>query len=208
MNHGRAYKLVAKENGTTYTGYFVLNQQGDTIALLDANGVVAVTYEYDAWGKEISHSTIGTVGNKLYQYNALKYRGYYYDAESGFYYLSSRYYDPEVGRFLNADTTDVLGVQDDFSNMNLYAYCNNNPINMIDLDGKEAVTIGSLLIFAGLVVSAYYTYKGVKKAISYFREHRTTKNGSKKKSNDKHTKPRPGRASEKKKQSSSWKSRK
>lgn len=205
---GRAYKLVAKENGTTYTGYFVLNQQGDTIALLDANGVVAVTYEYDAWDKEISHSTIGTVGNKLYQYNALKYRGYYYDAESGFYYLSSRYYDPEVGRFLNADTTDVLGVQDDFSNMNLYAYCNNNPINMIDLDGKEAVTIGSLLIFAGLVVSAYYTYKGVKKAISYFREHRTTKNGSKKKSNDKHTKPRPGRASEKKKQSSSWKSRK
>ena len=91
-SEGRPYKFTVKEGSTTYTGYFVLNLQGDVIAIIDSDGAVAVEYEYDAWGKELSYTTSGSCGSKLYSYNALKYRGYYYDAETGFYYVSSRYY--------------------------------------------------------------------------------------------------------------------
>ena len=132
----------------------MLNQQGDTIALLDENGAVVVTYEYDAWGKEISYTAPGTLGSKLYQYNALKYRGYYFDAESGFYYVSSRYYDPEIGRFISADTIDILGSSSDLYDMNLYAYCDNNPIVRVDSGGatwKLSLASGSVLASGGMV---------------------------------------------------------
>ena len=69
------------------------------------------------------------------QLNLLRYRGYYYDVETGFYYVSSRYYDPEVGRFLNADS-EISGVGGDIRGYNLYAYCMNNPVNMSDPDGN------------------------------------------------------------------------
>ena len=143
---GRPYKLVIREGADTYTGYFVLNLQGDVIAIVDSNGAVAVAYEYDPWGKEISHTTSGSDGEKLYGYNALKYRGYYYDAETGFYYVSSRYYDPEVGRFINADTTDVLDVQSDLHDKNLYAYCDNNPVMRKDLNGQVWITVGIMAV--------------------------------------------------------------
>ena len=65
--------------------------------------------------------------------NPFRYRGYYYDTESGFYYLQSRYYDPEVGRFLNAD--GILGANQDILSYNLYAYCSNNPVNLSDPTG-------------------------------------------------------------------------
>lgn len=91
---------------------------------------------------------------------------------------------------------------------------------MVDPDGKMAMSVskaivyggftlggitGTVLTIAGGALLAYCSYKVVKKGISYFQEHRTTKNGSKRKSNDKHTKPRTGRQSEKKKQKSGWK---
>ena len=92
-NNGRPYKIVVKAGSTNpVTGYFVLILQGDVIGIIDSNGAVAVEYQYDAWGKEISHTTAGDDGSTLYNYNALKYRGYYYDSETGFYYVSSRYY--------------------------------------------------------------------------------------------------------------------
>ena len=105
------------------------------IGIIDSNGAVAVEYQYDAWGKEISHTTAGDYGSTLYNHNALKYRGYYYDAETGFYYVSSRYYDPEVGRFLNADG-EISGVGGDIRGYNMYSYCFNNPVNMSDPDGN------------------------------------------------------------------------
>ena len=150
---GRPYKFTMKEGSTTYTGYFVLNLQGDVIAIIDSDGAVAVEYEYDAWGKEISHSTAGTTGSKLYEYNALKYRGYYYDAETGFYYASSRYYDSEIGRFISADTIDlVLASQTALTDKNLYAYCDNNPVMRIDMEGQCWATVG--IVAAGGVVGA------------------------------------------------------
>ena len=103
---------------------------------------------------------------------SLECGGYIYDAETGFYYVSSRYYDPEVGRFISADTTDVLGVQDDFDDLNLYAYCNNNPVNYMDPDGTLAIEIGYVVLMV-LVVS--YTYVGgVRRTINTTKTYKVT----------------------------------
>ena len=74
------------------------------------------SYEYDLWG--------------ILEKNSIRYRGYYYDAETGFYYVSSRYCDPEIGRFINADDTEYLGADGSVLSYNLFAYCMNNPVNM------------------------------------------------------------------------------
>ena len=88
-------------NGTVY--YYLKNIQGDVINILNSSGQVVVTYSYDAWGKVLS--VTGSLASTVGQINPFRYRGYYYDTETGFYYLQSRYYDPVVGRFLNADGT-------------------------------------------------------------------------------------------------------
>ena len=157
-NEGRPYKLILDLNGTKIHGYFALNLQGDVIAIIDSTGEVAVTYEYDAWGREIVSSTAGDYGSRLYAENRLKYRGYYYDSETGFYYVSSRYYDPEVGRFISADG-EISGVGGDILGYNLFAYCQNNPVNMSDPDGnwpkwatKVAIGVGVALCVAAVTV--------------------------------------------------------
>ena len=154
-NNGSPYKIVVKAGSASpVTGYFVLNLQGDVIGIIDGDGTVAVEYQYDAWGKEISHTTAGDDGSTLYNHNALKYRGYYYDTETGFYYVSSRYYDPEIGRFINADTTDVLTVnQMSLKEKNLYAYCNNNPVVYKDVTGTIADTALDIAFIAGDLAS-------------------------------------------------------
>ncbi len=81
--------------------FYVLNLQGDVIALIDNTGTVVVKYTYDSWGKLLS--TTGSMAVTLGYYNPLRYRGYYYYVETRLYYLQSRYYDPETGRFLNVD---------------------------------------------------------------------------------------------------------
>ena len=121
---------------------------------------MAVEYEYDAWGKELSHTTSGAYGSKLYSYNALKYRGYYYDAETGFYYVSSRYYDPEVGRFLNADA--AIGQIGNIQSHNMYAYAFNNPVMYSDPDGNwpklstvlTGIAVGAAIVAVGALCVA------------------------------------------------------
>ena len=155
-NEGRPYKIVVDENGTTYTGCFVLNQQGDVIALLDGSGNVVVEYSYDAWGRPDAPICTGDTGTKLGQYNALRYRGYYYDAETGFYYLNSRYYDPVIGRFISADTIDVLCIeQGNLLQYNFYTYCLNNPVNTIDSEGTLGLTLSAAIggALAGAILS-------------------------------------------------------
>lgn len=117
--------------GTKYYMYYTLtNQFGDIIALYDANANLVASYEYDAWGKVLSvknaNGTDITSPTHIANLNPIRYRGYYYDTETKLYYLQSRYYDPQVGRFLNADgyvTTGqgVLG-------HNMFAYCENNTV--------------------------------------------------------------------------------
>ncbi len=104
--------------------YFQKNIQGDIIRICNAGGVTVVEYTYDAWGKILS--VTGTLASTLGQDNPFRYRGYYYDTETGFYYLQTRYYDPEVGRFLNADC--MIGANGDIPGYNMFAYCSNNPV--------------------------------------------------------------------------------
>ena len=118
-------------NGTVYL--YITNLQGDVLALAAQYGEV-IRYEYDAWGKPISTYYAATPYYDAMQYNPLRYRGYIYDNETGFYYLQSRYYDPVVGRFINADELIHNGFE--FLGTNTYAYCINNPVNMVDITGN------------------------------------------------------------------------
>ena len=90
-------------NGTKY--YYIFNVQGDVIGILNQSGTQIVSYQYDPWGKvlSVSGSEAATIG----QLNPIRYRGYYYDTETGFYYLQSRYYDPITRRMINADIPEI-----------------------------------------------------------------------------------------------------
>ena len=112
-------------NGVTY--YYVKNLQGDVTAIVDGSGATVATYVYDAWGNLISDEP---AANTIGHLNPIRYRGYIFDSESGFYYLQSRYYDPEVGRFLNADAFASTG-QGILGN-NMFVYCLNNPTLFAD----------------------------------------------------------------------------
>ena len=90
---------VVAYNGVPYA--YVKSLQGDVIAILDADGNVVVSYAYDAWGMPIGKS--GTLAETLGTLNPFRYRGYVFDEETGLYYLRSRYYNPQCGRFVNAD---------------------------------------------------------------------------------------------------------
>ena len=120
-----------KHNDTAY--YFYKNLQGDIIAITDDTGATVARYTYDAWGKCTIVSDTSGVG--IATINPFRYRSYYYDTETKLYYLQSRYYDPEVGRFINADEFD-FGVTQTYNNKNLFVYCENNVVNTSDATGK------------------------------------------------------------------------
>ena len=135
--------------GTTY--YYRKNLQGDIINITDSTGAKVVTYTYNAWGKIMSMT-----GNmELAVNNPFRYRGYYYDVESGLYYLNSRYYDPQTGRFINAEPNVDYGKFDEGAGLNgynVFAYCANNPVMFKDDSGEFVISIsigiGSLLTWA------------------------------------------------------------
>ena len=124
----------------TYNGtlYFVQkNFLGDIVALVDKNGNVVAKYVYDAWGNGKVCNASGTENTSssfIGNINPFRYRGYYYDVETGLYYLQTRYYEPRAGRFLNADSVDYIA-PDLIGGLNLYAYCNNNPVMYSDPEG-------------------------------------------------------------------------
>ena len=124
------YPLSVVYNDTTY--YYATNLQGDVIAIINTSGKQMVGYTYDAWGKLLS--TTGSLASTLGTYNPLRYRGYVYDHETQLYYLQSRYYNPTMGRFINAD--GQLNNQDGPLGLNQFAYCLNNPVNMADPTGN------------------------------------------------------------------------
>ena len=116
-------------NDTFY--FYGKNIQGDIKYIYDANGSIITEYCYDAWGKTLSIT--GSLASAVGEKNPFRYRGYYYDRETGFYYLNSRYYDPQVGRFINAD--GVMGANGGFLSYNLFSYCSNNPVIFSDHSG-------------------------------------------------------------------------
>ena len=140
--------------GVTYFPRY--NGFGDVTALLDTSGNIVVRYAYDAWGKVLS-VTDGSgnaitdkyhVGNQ----NPFRYRGYYYDTETGFYYLQSRYYDPETGRFINGD--EYVSTGQGALSANMFVYCFNNPVNYLDGSGKNPVAIVEAAIIGVVAITA------------------------------------------------------
>lgn len=115
------------------------NLQGDIIGIFDNEMNEIVSYTYDSWGKVISIKDEDekeiTDPNHIGKINPYRYRSYRYDEETGLYYLNSRYYNPEWGRFLNAD--GLLKSSNSLLSHNLYVYCDNSPINLIDSNGKN-----------------------------------------------------------------------
>ena len=128
-------------NGGTYY-YFDKNTLGDIIAIRDSSGNIAATYEYDAWGNGKVMDVYGGVNTNptfIGNINPFRYRGYYYDDETGFYYLQTRYYDPTICRFINADNYELVSQLASSKELNMYAYCRNNPIMHTDETGENAV---------------------------------------------------------------------
>ena len=120
------------------------NLQGDIVSIYNSTGAKLVSYTYTAWGTTTkAYSNNGA--NTTAVHNNLTYRGYYYDSDLGMYYLQSRYYDPNVCRFINADECAYLGISKDFASYNLYAYCGNNPITRYDPNGKFWFTVAIIL---------------------------------------------------------------
>ena len=109
---------------------------------------------YDAWGNIVSKS------GSMADINPFRYRGYYYDTETGFYYLQTRYYDPSIRQFINADNYELLPIlSQTIGQLNLYAYANNNPIMLTDETG-ESVTIALIVLAVGAIAGG--TYMGIR----------------------------------------------
>ena len=131
---GEVIGFTRTANGTDTEYFYVKNLQGDILKVISATGTEAAAYSYDAWGKLL------TSAGDLADVNPLRYRGYFYDTETGLYYLKSRYYDPEVSRFINPDAFVSSGTS--VASYNMMVYCDNNPINRIDPAGMFWREIG------------------------------------------------------------------
>ena len=134
------------------TDYFYLyNGLGDVVGLIDSSNKVVVRYQYNSWGKVTSSED--TSGVSLATLNPFCYRKYVYDSETGLYCLGSRYYDPEVGRFVNADDTDVIFAKpQELYHKNLYVYCYNNPVVRRDIQGYFWETLFDIVSLGTSVV--------------------------------------------------------
>ena len=141
--NGTPYAM--KYNGTVY--YYITNLQGDVMRIVDASQNIVTSYDYDPYGKVLSAT--GTLAN----INPLRYRGYVYDQETGFYYLQSRYYDPTIGRFLNADGYASTG--QGIIGHNTDTYCLNNPINNFDSFGEFTLSVVLGAAIGGAIAGAF-----------------------------------------------------
>ena len=153
--NGQLYAVSYKANSSTdaVTYYFAHNWRGDITSIYDAGGNVVAKYEYDDWGNVLTVTDANnksiTDKNHIANLNPFRYRSYYYDSESGLYYLMSRYYDPVVHRFINAD--DRIDTNNSILGSNLFAYCNNNPIIYYDPNGHSFLIAIGIVIVSALV---------------------------------------------------------
>lgn len=146
--------------------YYVKNIQGDIIAILDDNYSKVVEYYYDSWGNILN--VIDNSGENIGLENPYRYRSYYYDNETQLYYLNTRYYNPRLGRFINAD--DMIGASENHTGYNLFTYVGNNPVNNVDTSGK----------FLGKIIKAIKktAKKIIKKITSALSKPKSTKKSS------------------------------
>ena len=133
-------KRIILASGAVGYFYVVTNAQGDVIELRDGNGNVTAKYTYDSWGKLLSitnASGVALASDSFAHQISVRYRGYYYDTETGLYYLQSRYYDPETGRFFNSDDAKYLGINGSNTSYNMFVYCENEPVLRSDSTGTR-----------------------------------------------------------------------
>ncbi len=163
--------LTLVTGGKVY--YYLTNLQGDVMSIESSDGTPVASYCYDAWGKILA------CDGALAELNPLRYRGYVYDQETGFYYLQSRYYDPAIGRFINADNV-ISYAGNSLLGCNVFAYCFNNPVNLSDdsahwpkLSPKTVLSALSTLVKVAVTVAV-----SIKSAISTSRKTANTVNSS------------------------------
>ena len=162
--YNSAGKLIYQTDGTNKLGYYYdevgvcairynsrtfglrKNAQGDIIAIYNAFGEVLAKYTYDAWGNhtvtDVNGNDISSDATHIANLNPFRYRGYYFDVETGLYFLQTRYYDPEICRFITIDDISYLN-PDVINGVNLYAYCGNNPIMNVDPSGCTQISLNT-----------------------------------------------------------------
>ena len=148
--------------GLSYKGneyFFDRTVNGEIRSIIDKNGTIMVSYSYDDWGKPTITSNGTAIGNELKELNPFMYKGYFFDQDTEMYYLKTRYYSPELGRFISADSE--VGSVGNTMGMNMFAYCLCNPINYADENGNwpswaTKLCIG-LAVIAVLAVAAAIT---------------------------------------------------
>ena len=133
LYEGSGQLMAIRYKGADY--YYIRDGLMCITGLVDANGAAVVNYKYDSWGNmiNITGSMAGTLGKD----NPYRYKGYYYDDETGMYYLKSRYYQPEICRFISADV--YIATELNMNGSNMYSYCKNNPVMLMDSDGSFAI---------------------------------------------------------------------
>ena len=155
MPIGMQYRSRSYSDDRFDVYWFERNLQGDILAVYDQRGTKLISYTYDAWGNVTTSYHNGCTSSSAANYNPFRYRGYYYDTELRMYYLQTRYYDPAIGRFLNADAyvasdSSVLGC-------NMFAYCGNNPVMGYDPTGEFSwgkLFSGASLLAIGITACA------------------------------------------------------
>ena len=137
--NGALYSLTYTVGSTSTVYYYITNIQGDVMFMVDGKGNEVAAYTYDPFGKVL------TATGTMAEINPLRYRGYYQDSETGFYYLQSRYYDPAICRFINADSYASTG--QGLLGYNMFAYCINNPVDRSDFNGLLPSRIVAMVYF-------------------------------------------------------------
>ena len=168
---GSGQLMAIRYKGADY--YYIRNGLMTITGLVDANGTAVVNYFYDSWGNMLNIT--GSMAASLGKDNPYRFKGYYYDEETGMYYLKSRYYQPEICRFISADNEDVLiDTHVDLANKNLYLYCDNNPILKADEEGQIADWLVSAALGAAVNVAASFIIAQAIMAEIEYRFYRTT----------------------------------
>ena len=149
---GMQYHAANYDKNTWDVYWYEKNLQGDIIGVCNSEGDTLVSYNYsDAWGNHtVSYASVDGITGA--HYNPFRYRGYYYDTDLGMYYLQSRYYDAKICRFISADSYTSTG-QGILGN-NMFAYCNNDPVNNVDITGEISIGIIIVIIVSVVLLSS------------------------------------------------------
>ena len=173
---GMQYRTSNYASGTFDFYFFEKNLQGDIVAVYNSNGKKICTYTYDAWGNCTTTRASGITSLESQiasSYNPFRYRGYYYDTQTGFYYLQSRYYNPEWGRFLNVD--GYISTGSGLLGQNMFVYANNNPIMFSDPTGEFPWLIIGIVAVAAVVIPTVVNH--IVNAVNYSKIDEEIKDG-------------------------------